>query len=449
MTLFDTATSRFKIRNIRWYIAALLCLVTTINYIDRQVFSILAPELQQRIGWSELDYGRIVIAFQVSYAVMLLFSGRLLDRIGTKIGFALAIFAWSLAELGHAFARTALGFGIARFFLGLGEAANFPAGVKIVTTWFPARDRALAMGIFTSGVAFGAMLAPVAVPLIEAAYGWQFAFVATGVMGLIWLVLWWALYHEPGSHPNITEREKKLILEGTVPPPANSMRISQLLRLRETWAYAIPKALADPIWWFYLFWLPKFLAEGHNVRGTDVIPYLTTVYVAADGGAIAGGYFSSALVKRGWSVNRARKTTLALLASIMIPSVLLASQTSGAWTAMLLIALACGCHQAWATMLFTVPSDLFPSGAAGTVTGIGGFVAGLVSMVTAELTGRVLNLNPGDYAPMFIAAASLYPISLVVLHVLVPKMKPADLSRFNPSVPGTQLEASRSGASVH
>lgn len=415
-----------KIRHLRWYIAGLLCLATTINYVDRQVFSILAPDLQQEIGWSELDYARIVMAFQLSYAVMLLVSGRILDRIGTKVGFAVAIVAWSVAEVGHAFARTAFGFGVARFLLGLGEAANFPAAVKTVAAWFPASERALATGIFTSGVALGAVIAPIVVPLLAAAYGWQAAFILTGVAGLVWLVAWLMLYDEPEAHARLTDEERVLVTEGRTSAPDTQWPLRRLLRLKETWAYAIPKALADPIWWFYLFWLPKFLAQEHGIRGVDVIPYLTAVYIAADLGSIAGGYASSAMVKRGWSVNGARKVTMIVLALIMMPSVILAARSTDVWPAMLLIALACGCHQAWATMLFTVTADLFPRGGAGSVTGIGGCVAGLVSILTAELTGQVLNRDPGLYLPMFLSAAALYPISLVVLHTLSPRLRPVD-----------------------
>ena len=415
------------IRHLRWYIAGLLFLATTINYVDRQVFSILAPDLQKEIGWSELDYARIVIAFQLSYAVMLLVSGRILDRIGTKLGFALAIVAWSVAEVGHAFARTPLGFGIARFFLGLGEAANFPAAVKTVAEWFPASERALATGIFTSGVALGAVLAPIIVPLLAAAWGWQMAFVSTGVVGLIWLAGWWLLYGDPRTHPRLSAAERSLITADQAPTPPAQIPLGRLLRLRETWAYAVPKALADPIWWFYLFWLPKFLATEHGIRGTAVIPYLTVVYIAADVGAIGAGWLSSRMMKRGWSLNRARKVTMIGLAAVMMPSVVLASQTEQVWPAMLLIALACGCHQAWATMLFTITADLFPRNGAGSVTGIGGCVAGFASIVTAELTGQVLNRDPGLYVPMFVTAAALYPISLFVLHRLSPRLAPANL----------------------
>ena len=278
-----------------------------------------------------------------------------------------------------------------------------------------------------SGVALGAVLAPILVPLIAAAWGWQMAFISTGVAGLVWLAGWWWLYDEPGSHPRLSAAERTLITSDAVASPAVQIPLPRLIRMRETWAYAIPKALADPIWWFYLFWLPKFLATEHGIRGTAVIPYLTVVYIAADVGALGAGWLSSLMMKRGWSLNSARKVTMIGLAAVMMPAVILASQSDEVWPAMLLIALACGCHQAWATMLFTITADLFPRNGAGSVTGFGGCVAGFASIVTAELTGRVLNADPGLYVPMFVTAAALYPVSLFVLHRLSPRLEPADV----------------------
>lgn len=389
--------------------AGLLFLVTVINYVDRQVFSILAPDLQDEIGWSELDYSRIVIAFQVAYAVMTLGAGRLLDRIGTKLGFALAVTGWSVVAMGHAFARSPLGFGVARFLLGVTEAANFPAAVKTVAERFPASERAMATGIFNSGVAAGTIVASIAVPLITAAWGWRAAFIATGAVGLMWLPLWWSFYKD-----------------GRSPAAASASPVPwrALLGYKQTWTYTLAKCLADPIWWFYLFWLPKFLASEHGVRGTAVIPYLTTVYVAADLGCLAGGYLSSALVKRGWTLNAARKGTFLGLMAATTPLVIAAGFTRDPWAAIALIALACGCHQAWSTMVYTLASDLFPSEAVGSVTGIGGLMAGAVSTITAELTGRMLDQNPSYYLPIFIVAGCLYPIGLAVIQGLSPRLAP-------------------------
>jgi len=398
-------------------VAGLLFLVTVINYVDRQVFSILAPDLQDEIGWSELDYGRIVIAFQVSYAAMTLGAGRLLDRIGTRLGFALAVAAWSLVAMGHALARSPLGFGVARFLLGVTEAANFPAAVKTVAERFPASERAMATGIFNSGVAAGTIVASIAVPLITAAWGWRAAFVATGAVGVLWLPLWWRLYQDTGAAPAASS--------------AALVPWRTLLAYKQTWTYTLAKCLADPIWWFYLFWLPKFLAAEHGVRGTAVIPYLTTVYIAADIGCLAGGYISSALLVRGWTLNAARKGTFIALMAAATPLVIAAGFTRDPWAAIALIALACGCHQAWSTMVYTLASDLFPSEAVGSVTGIGGLMAGAVSTIAAELTGRMLNQNPSYYLPIFIAAGCLYPIGLAVIHGLSPRLAPVTAEQLH------------------
>lgn len=411
----------------RWYIAGLLFLVTVLNYVDRQVFSILAPDLQDAIGWSELDYGHIVIAFQLAYSVAMVASGRVLDRIGTKLGLALAVVVWSLAEIGHAVARSPLGFGLARFALGVGEAANFPAAIKAVAEWFPTRERALATGLFNSGVALGTIVASISVPLMAASFDWPATFVATGTIGFLWLPVWWALYRDRGRRPS----------EASTSPVWRD-----LLGYRQTWAYALTKSLADPIWWFYLFWLPKFLAEQFGVRGTDVIPYLTAVYVSADLGCIAGGWLSSALVARGFSLNRARKGTMGLLALVMSPAVLVAGSAADPWVAVGLIALACGAHQAWSTLVFTMAGDLFPSHAVGSVAGFGGFFAGLVSIVTAELTGQVLEQDPTHYFPIFVAVALLYPIGLAVFHVLSPRM---EMAAVGPAQTATVAARPRTG----
>ncbi len=420
----DRAPSR--VGHFRWVICGLLFFATTINYIDRQVLGILAPELQREIGWSELDYGRIVIAFQVSYAVMMLVWGRILDKIGTKLGLSIAVVWWSLAAMGTAFARSAFGFGLARFFLGVGEAANFPASIKTVAEWFPKSERALATGIFNSGTNIGAIVAPIAVPLLAAKWGWQAAFIATGAIGFAWLVTWWALYHSADQHPRLSAAERTYILEGLEPPITQKTPLSRVLGTRQLWAFSLGKLMTDPVWWFYLFWLPKFLAQEHGIRGTALIPYLTTVYIISDIGSIVGGYLSSALIKRGWSVNAARKTAMGLVAAI-IPSVIFASQTRSAWIAVGLIGLATACHQAWSANIFTIASDMFPRRAVGTVVGFGGFAGGVGGILIAEFAGRVLNRDPSFYTPMFVVAGLMYLIALTVIHLLAPRLEPAQL----------------------
>ncbi len=302
-TLMEKKSS-FKIKHLRWYICALLFFATTINYIDRQVLGILAPDLEVEIGWSELAYGRIVIAFQLAYAVMMLFAGRIIDRIGTKLGFTIAIIWWSIAAMAHALAKSAFGFGVARFFLGIGEAANFPASIKTIAEWFPKSERALATGIFNGGTNIGAIIAPMAVPLIAAHWGWQGAFIVTGALGFLWLFGWWYLYDQPQKHKHLEAKELVYIEDGAEEPLTEKTPWKKLFGYRQLWAVALGKMMTDPIWWFYLFWLPKFLAKNHHIRGVDLIPYLTTVYIISDVGSMLGGGLSSYFIKKGWTVNR-------------------------------------------------------------------------------------------------------------------------------------------------
>ena len=403
----------------RWLIGVLLFFATVLNYVDRQVFSILAPDLQMDIGWSELDYSRIVNAFQLAYALALLAVGGVLDRIGAKLGLAWSIVLWSTAAASHALVRTPLGFGIARFALGVTEAANFPAGLKAIAEWFPARERALVTGLFNSGVALGIVLASIGVPLLSAAFGWRATFVATAALGLCWLPFWLAIYRDG---PFAGARAAGVAARERAP------RWRELLGFRQTWAYALTKSLGDPIWWFYLFWLPKYLAAEFDVRGTAVIPYLTAVYVAADVGCLGAGWLSSVLLKRGFSLNAARKGTMALLACIMTPTVIVAGTLDDPRLAIALIAVACGAHQAWSTMVFTMATDLFPSRMVGSVAGFGGFVAGMVSIAAAESIGRLLEVDAKLYLPIFVAAGLMYPLALGVFHLLSPRMEPVPAS---------------------
>jgi MFS transporter, ACS family, hexuronate transporter len=421
------ATVAPRVGHFRWTICALLFFATTINYIDRQVLGILAPDLQREIGWSELDYGRIVIAFQVSYAVMMLVWGRILDRIGTKLGLAIAVAWWSFAAMGTAAARSAMGFGLARFMLGVGEAANFPASIKTVAEWFPKSERAFATGIFNAGTNVGAIVAPIMVPLIAVRWGWQAAFIITGAIGFAWLFAWWALYETAARHPRLHPAERKFILDGLEEPITARTPLREVLGYRQLWAFSLGKMMTDPIWWFYLFWLPKFLATEHGIRGTALIPYLTTVYVIADVGSVFGGYLSSTLIKRGWSVNAARKTAMGIFAAI-IPSVMIASQTRSAWLAVILIGVATACHQGWSCNIFTLASDMFPRRAVGTVVGFGGFAGGVGGILIAEFAGRVLNANPSYYLPMFIIAGTIYLVALAVIHGLAPRLEPVKLA---------------------
>jgi ACS family hexuronate transporter-like MFS transporter len=413
-----------RVGSFRWVVCGLLFFATTINYIDRQVLGILAPDLQREIGWSELDYGRIVIAFQISYALMMLFWGRILDRIGTKLGLTIAVLWWSLAAMGTALARSAFGFGIARFLLGVGEAANFPASIKTVAEWFPKSERAFATGIFNAGTNVGAVVAPIAVPLIAAQWGWQAAFILTGGIGFLWLIAWGLLYYPVDAHPSVTPGERAFIREDADQGVSAKIPLSRMLGFRQLWAFSMGKLLTDPVWWFYLFWLPKFLAQEHGIRGTALIPYLTTVYIVADVGSVVGGYLSSALIKRGWTVNAARKTAMGIFAAL-IPFVIIAPQTRSAWVAVALISLATACHQAWSCNVFTLASDMFPKHAVGTVVGFGGFMGGVGGILIAEFAGRVLQRDPSFYQPMFVVAGVSYLVALAVVHALAPRLEKA------------------------
>jgi len=419
--------TRARIGRYRWVICALLFFATTINYIDRQVLGILAPDLQKEIGWTELDYGRIVIAFQISYAVMMLVWGRILDRIGTKLGLGIAVLWWSIAAMGTAMARSAMGFGLARFFLGVGEAANFPASIKTVAEWFPKSERAFATGIFNAGTNIGAIVAPIVVPVLAKYYGWQAAFIWTGAIGFLWLGFWGMFYYPLAQHPKVEPAERAYIHDGAGEISLTKTPLRDVLGTRQLWTFALGKMLTDPIWWFYLFWLPKFLATEHGIRGTAIIPYLTTVYLISDVGSIFGGYLSSAMIKAGWSVNRARKTTFLTFAAL-VPTVIIASQTKSAWTAVLLIGLATACHQGWSANLYTIASDMFPRRAVGTVIGFGGFMGGIGGILIAEFAGRVLNANPSYYFPMFVVAGLAYLVALAVMHTLSPRLEPVRMT---------------------
>jgi ACS family hexuronate transporter-like MFS transporter len=411
-----------RVGRFRWVVCALLFFATTINYIDRQVLGILAPDLQRSIGWSESEYGYIVTAFQAAYAIGLLASGRLLDVMGTRLGYAVAIVLWSLAAMGHALARSAFGFGFWRFLLGLGEGANFPAAIKTVAEWFPKKERAFATGIFNAGTNVGAVVAPAVVPFIALTYSWQWAFILTGAIGFLWLVIWWWVYRPPEEHPRLSRAEFAYIRRDAEEPATRIPWLS-LARHRQTWAFALGKFMTDPIWWFYLYWLGKFLNEKHGVTLAKVGPPLIVIYLIADVGSIGGGWLSSYLIKRGWSINAARKTTMLLCALCVVP-VVFATQTTSLWTAVVLIGLAASAHQGWSANLFTLASDMFPRRAVGSVVGFGGMAGAVGGMFIATAVGHLLQLT-GSYVPVFLGAGAIYLLALGLIHVLVPTLEPA------------------------
>ena len=401
---------------------ALLFAATTVNYIDRQVLGILAPTLTRELSWRETDYAAIVSWFSVAYGVGLLGMGRFLDRIGVRRGLACSVGLWSLAAMGHALVRTVTGFSVARALLGIGESGNFPAGVKAVAEWFPKRERALATGVFNAGSNVGVVLAALLVPWIALALGWRWAFVATGALDLAWLAVWLTIYRQPSEHPRLSDAELAWIRSDPV-EPAGHVPWRSLLARRQTWAFIVGKAMTDPVWLFYLFWLPKFLDAAFGVRLAGLAAPLVVIYVAADIGSVSGGWVSGALIKRGWSLNRGRKTALLIAALCIVPTTLAPSARS-LWVAVGLVAVAASAHQWWSANLFTTVSDMFPRHAVASVVGLGGF-AGMVSAFAFQrFTGALLEATGGSYSAVFAVLGVAYVGALALLHLLAPRLEP-------------------------
>jgi ACS family hexuronate transporter-like MFS transporter len=389
--------------------------------MDRQVLGILAPELEKSIGWNQAQYGYIITAFQASYAIFLLLGGGLMDRLGTRKGYSLAVMVWSAASMAHALARTAFGFGLARFALGAGEAGNFPAAIKTVSEWFPKKERALAIGIFNSGSNVGAVIAPLTVPWIAIHYGWRWAFLSTGLLDLVWLACWLTTYQKPEDQPRLSRAELDYIRSDPAEPSAR-IPWARLFPHRQTWAFAAGKFLTDPIWWFYLFWLPKFLSQTHGLPLAKIGLPLVLIYLAADAGSVGGGWLSSSLLKRGWSLNRARKTALFICACAVTP-VFFASMTSHLWVIVALVGAAAAGHQGWSANLFATVGDMFPRQAVGSVAGLGGMVGAIGGMLLAAGAGLILEIT-GSYVPMFVMASLAYLVALAVIQLAAPKLDP-------------------------
>jgi ACS family hexuronate transporter-like MFS transporter len=422
-----------KIGKYRWTICALVFFATTVNYLDRQVIGILKPVLESDIGIGEAEYGYIVSAFQLAYAIGMLVVGRIIDKLGTKLGYAFAFIGWSLAAIAHAFARGAVGFGFARAALGFTEAGNFPAAIKTVAEWFPKKERALATGIFNSGTNVGAILAPILVPWLAINWGWQMAFIATGAIGLIWLIFWFIYYEVPEKQKRLLEPELKYIQSDQEEAATEKVPWALLLKYRQTWAFFIGKFLTDPIWWFYLFWIPAWLAD---VRGLNIKEFglpLVVIYTATTVGSIFGGWLSSALIKRGWLVYRARAGAMLLFALLVVPIVFAQAKGIGFWSAITLISLAAASHQAWSANLFTTVSDMFPKKLVASVTGIGGFAGAIGGMLVAIFAGNILEFWEGKgniqagYFTLFIISGSAYIIAWILFNLVAPKMKRVNL----------------------
>jgi len=428
--------------NYRWVICALIFFATTINYLDRAVISLLKSTLTKDFKWDDGDYANIEIAFKIAYSIGLLYAGRLIDKLGTKMGYFFSTLLWSLSAVFHALVNSTLGFAVVRSALGLSEAGNFPSAIKTVAEWFPKKERALATGIFNSGANIGAIIAPLTVPFIAAAWGWRWAFVITGSIGFIWLVLWLIFYEIPSRQKRLGKAELDYINSDTEQTDRaeklkDDSKISwgKLLSYKQTWAFSIGKFLTDPIWWFYLFWLPDFLESQYGLKGTAIALPVALVYTISTVGSIYGGYLPKSLIEKGWPVFKARKTSMLIYAFAVIPIVF--AQILGSinmWLAVIIIGLAASAHQAWSANIFTTVSDMFPKRTVGTVTGIGGMFGSVGSVFLSLFVQknmfvyyRSIHHIEIAYYIMFFVCGGAYLLAWCVMHFLVPKMKPIDL----------------------
>jgi MFS transporter, ACS family, hexuronate transporter len=399
--------SRNFTSHIRWRICALLFFATTINYMDRQILGILAPDLQKEIGWTEGQYGLIVAAFTATYAIGLMLAGRFLDFVGTKKGFGIAVGGWSLAAAAHALATTPLGFGISRAVLGLTEAGNFPSALKTTAEWFPKKERSFATGLFNCGSNVGVICAALLVPFVTLRWGWRAAFIVQGALGLVWLALWWLYYKKPSEHPAVTAEERTHIESDQDNKVSPRLPFKQIISYRQTWAYAAAKMMTDPVWWFYLFWLPKYLSKDHGVTLSTLAAPLIVVYILADIGSVAGGWLSIFFEKRGKSHLEARKLAMLVCALSILPTLALPF-VGDMWSAVLLVGLAAAGHQGWSANAFSLPSDLFPPSSVGSVAGFGHSLGSFAGMLFQAAIGYFLQWNGSNYAPVFFVCGSAY-----------------------------------------
>jgi MFS transporter, ACS family, hexuronate transporter len=411
---------------VRWTICAMLFAATSLNYMDRQVIGLLKPTLERSIGLTEVNYGYIVAAFQVAYAVGLVVAGRLVDRLGTRVGYALFMGIWSLAGMAHALARSALGFGVARFFLGLGEAGNFPSAIKTVADWFPQSERSLATGIFNSGANVGAILAPAIIPWITLRFGWRPAFLSTGLFSLLWIAWWLKNYRLPSEHSTLSAAELQHIRCTADAEAKPNIPWLQLLSYPQTWAFSLAKFLTDPIWWFYLFWLPSFFDSRFHLGLSHLGLPLIIVYNVSAIGSIGGGWLPALFRSRQPDIAKARMSAMLVCACLVLP-VLTAGSLKSEWAAIGLLSVAAAAHQGWSANLFTTASDMFPSGAVGAVVGIGGMAGSIGGVLFSVGAGKILQVTH-SYVVLFGIAASAYLISVAILHLLVPGLKKVDFT---------------------
>jgi ACS family hexuronate transporter-like MFS transporter len=408
----------------RWVICALLLFGTTKNYMDRNVLGVLNVTLQHTLGWNEIDYSNLVVFFQAAYAAGMLLMGRLIDKLGTRLGYALAMAFWSLASMATALGNSFTSFAVSRVALGLGEAAVFPASIKAVAEWFPKKERALSTGIFNAGTSIGAMITPVVVPWINARWGWRGAFIGIGALGFVWLLFWLMLYRKPEEHPLLSKTEFDYIRSD---PQQSSQKIkwTKLFFFRQTWAFVIGKFLTDPVWWFYLFWVPGFLQKQHGLSLTGLGAPIVLIYLMSDVGSVAAGWLSSAMIKRGKSINVSRKFAM-LCCAVAVTPIVFAYRVESTWSAALLIGLAAACHQGFSANLYTITSDMFPARAVSSVVGIGGMAGAIGGLFIATIVGHVLQWT-GSYKVPFLIAGSAYLLALLLIHALVPRMEPATI----------------------
>lgn len=422
--MFNASNGRY-----RWTVCSLIFFATTINYMDRMVIGLLEPTLKAQFGWTDFDFGKINGIFQAFYAAGLLLFGAIIDRVGSKIGYALSIIGWSLSAMGHALATATGGFTVARSALGLSEGGNFPSAIKAVAEWFPKKERALATGIFNSGANIGAVVAPIVVPLILAAYGWQMAFIMTGALGLIWLVFWWILYEIPSRKKRLSPEEFKHIHSDdaeTEKTAGNRVPWAKLLAVRQTWAFVFGKFLTDPVWWFYLFWLTGYFHDVFHLDTKKISWPIVVIYSCTTIGSIGGGWLSGYLIRKGWPVYKARKTVMFIFALCVVP-VVSAGYLNNMWLITAVISLAAAAHQAWSANIFTTASDMFPKKAVSSITGIGGMAGSIGGIIFQPAVGILLDYftkhhnKTLGYTIIFLICGSAYLLAWVVMHLFAPK----------------------------
>jgi len=419
------AAAASTVGRYRWVICGLLFAATAINYVDRQMIGVLKPTISKDLGWSETTYADVIFWFQAAYALGYLSFGKIVDVVGARIGYSIAFLIWTAGHILCGFVNSAFQFSLARALLGVGESGNFPAGIKAVTEWFPAKERALATGVFNAGANIGAIITPLVVPwiVLDLGLGWRMAFVITGLFSFLWLAAWIVIYRRPREQPRLSADELAYI-ESDPADPVRPIPWRKLIGYRETWAYALGKFLIDPIWWLFLFWTPDFLGKTYNLDLKSFGPPLIVIYLISDLGSVAGGWSSSRLMKRGLSANVARKLTMLICAFLVMP-IFFAQYASNVWLAVAIVGLATAAHQAFSANLYTIPSDMFPRAAVGSVIGIGGTIGAVGGMLMAKFTGYILETT-GSYTPIFAVAGSTYLIAVIVIHLLSPRLARVD-----------------------